>query len=673
MSNKEWNRLLFGLAVAVGLLAPALGAEPAQAVPGTAPAARLPLAAFASLPQLSQVVLSPDGQHIAALLNQPERTVLITRPVVGDQRPLAVLSTDNQKFQFNWARWVNNDRLLVSVRFAARRDFVGTVETRLLSMKADGTGLLNLVRNEGSAFNPKRPAQLQDRVIDWLPDDGRHVLVQLGAGDSPLPAVHRVNVETAERRMVRAPERNVHRWITDVQHRVRVAVREDEGDVEIRACDPDGDHWRTLWAFRRADAGVWPLGFGRDPQELFVRAEHQGRMAVFSVRLDQPGLPRSLRLAHPDLDVEGELMRSPATGEVLGLRSAGTEGEGGEARSELWHPTWRALAKAIDLALPQRGNRLLDVSSDEQRYLVYSSGNAQPGQYLLGDRRSGELVLLGDTYPALAEAPLARKLRAAIRARDGLQLDSYLTLPLGRQLGDGGAALPMVLLPHGGPTSRDDADFDSWTAFLANRGYAVLQVNFRGSDGYGTAFKSAGFQRWGLEMQDDLSDAVQWAVVQKLADARRVCIVGASYGGYAALMGLVKTPELYRCGVSFAGVSDLQDLMSYISDFVGGQAAAETMFGHAWRDRERLRATSPALQAERIRAPVLLVHGTADRSVPVDQSRDMAKALRRADKPYRYIEQEDGDHHLSLNAHRLQFFEALESFLGEHLSPLATP
>lgn len=648
---------------------PAAGEAPAQPSPP-----RLPLASFASLPLLSNLALSPDGQQIAALLNEPNRTLLITRPVNG-QQPRALLASDNQQFQFNWAHWVNNERLLVSIRFASRRQFVGTVETRLLSIKADDGTMLNLVRSapaSGSMTGATRVQQLQDRVIDWMPEDGRHVLLQLGSPDDPLPAVYKVDVNTGERRMVKTPERDVYHWFSDAQHRVRVAVSINEGVYKVRAGDPDGANWRTLWTFDSLAGTVWPLGFGLDPQELFISADHEGRRAVFSVRLDQPGLPRTLRLAHPRLDVEGSLLRSPASGEVIGLRNSGTDGESDEPRSELWDKTWRAQARAIDLALPERENRLVGISRDEQRYVLHSSGNGQPGEYFLGDRRNGDLSLIGETYPALDPAALTGKQPTTIKARDGLQLNAYLTLPPGHRRNAAAAPLPLVLLPHGGPHSRDDADFDPWTEFLANRRYAVLQVNFRGSDGYGTQFKQAGLQRWGLEMQDDLSDAVQWAVAQGIADPRRICIVGASYGGYAALMGAVKTPELYRCAVSFAGVTDLQDLIAYESDYIGGRSAAELSIGRAWGDRERLRATSPVLQAQRIQVPVLLVHGTADRVVPVEQSSDMAKALRRAGKPHQYIEQEGGDHHLSRNSHRLEFFEALERFLDAQLQPTGT-
>ena len=649
----------------------AWGASPTvqpTATPSPATATRIPVEHFARLPVLQRVALSPDGRQIAALHNQHEQTVLITRPAFNGVAKI-VLSTDNKKFFFNWIRWVNNERLLVSIRFAARRHFTGTTETRLLSVKADGSGVINLVRAEpvrGSALGHTQTQQLHDRVIDWLPEDGQHVLLALSEVEQVLPAVYKVNVDTGARQMVNSSERDIYQWVTDAQHRVRIGIRRDEHRYDILEKAPDGKAWRTLWSFdiQKEDA-VWPLGFGLDPNELYINAQHEGRAAIFSVRLDQPELPRQLRLAYPAYDVGGQLMRSPMTGEVVGLRNDGSADEGSQNRSELWAPEWRTFARSIDRALPQLSNTLIGMSSDQKTYLVYSIGNARPGEYYIGDAEHG-LQPLGSTYPGLDPNQLSGKKAVRIQARDGLALDAFLTLPQGRKLEEA-PRLPLILLPHGGPHSRDSLDFDYWTEFLANRGYAVLQVNFRGSVGRGKDFFLAGLKRWGLEMQDDLTDAVQWAVAKNIADDKRVCIVGNNYGGYAALMGLVKTPELYRCGISFAGVSDLQDLIQFKSYYVGGREAAERTIGLWWGDRERLRATSPALQAERIQAPVLLVHGTQDRTVPVDQSESMAKALRKANKPYRFIEQEDGDHDLSQPAHRLEFFRAMEAFLDEHL------
>lgn len=660
LQPRKAHRLIGACALALGcVLAPA----------GAAARERQPVDKFASLPLVSQVSLSPNGEQIAALMNIEGRTALVVQS--PGHKPKSILATDNREFHFSWARWVNDERLVASVRFASRRGFVGTVETRLLSIKADGTGAVNLVpatRVPGSMAGTLVTHQIQDRVIDWLPHDGKHLLLELVEAGSAWPAVYKVNVDTGRRSSIRSSERHVHRWLSDAQGRVRAGRWYEDGMTEVRMRSPDGNEWRSLW---RAGAGrnsVWPLGFGSDPQELFVSADHQGRRAIFSVRLDDPALARTLRAAHPKYDVAGDLLRSPKTGEVLGLRMDTDDGQAAGLRTELWSPTWRSQLMAVDLALPGRRNVLLDISHDEERYLILSSGSRQPPEYYVGNRRNGELALVAGTYPQLDPALLAGKSRVTIKARDGLPLDAYLTLPRGRTPEDGGPALPMVLLPHGGPHSRDDGDFDAWTEFLADRGYLVLQVNFRGSDGYGHEFFSAGLKRWGLEMQDDLSDGVAWAVAQRIADPSRVCIVGASYGGYAALMGAVKTPDLFRCAVSFAGVADLPDLIAFQRDYIGGADAAERMIGRVWGDRERLRATSPARQVERIQVPVLLVHGSVDRVVPVDQSADMAKALKHAGKVYRYIEQDGGDHHLSRYEHRIEFFKALESFLDEHLA-----
>lgn len=647
-------------AVLLSMLCPAALAQ--------SPPAQLPIEAFAHLPLTESLMLSPDGQRVAAFVNQSDRTLLVTRPIDAEEST-PVLTTQDKDLRFRWARWVSNERLLVSMSYASKRFDVGIVETRLVSIRFDGSGLVPLSKAPAEASSLPQ-SQFQDHIIDWLPDDGHHVLQQLN-GYGGAPAIYKLNVDDGSKQVVQEAQDYIYGWMTDAQHRLRLGLRHQLGKAEVRVRDSEDGPWRTLWKFKVSELGidranvVTPLGFGLDPQELFIRAEHEGRQAVFSVRLDQPELPRTLRLAHPTLDVDGELLRSPATGAVLGLSARLHEGSAdAESAEELWDPSWRARMRAIDRALPQRKNTLVSISRDEQRYIVHSIGNGQPGEYFLGDRKTGKLSLVGETYPDLPPAQLVGKRAVKIKARDGLSLNAYLTLPHGTA--DAGPR-PLVLLPHGGPQSRDDTQFDVQTEFLANRGYAVLQVDFRGSAGYGRAFVEAGKKRWGLEMQDDLTDARAWAVETGIADPARVCIVGASYGGYAALMGLVKTPTLYRCGVSFAGVTDLVALIEYEANYVGGAASIQEQVGWAWHDRKQLRATSPVQQAQRIEAPLLLIHGTADRVVPVEQGRDMAKALKEAGKIYRYVEQDGADHHWSRSEDRLQFFQELEKFLDLHL------
>jgi dipeptidyl aminopeptidase/acylaminoacyl peptidase len=234
-----------------------------------------------------------------------------------------------------------------------------------------------------------------------------------------------------------------------------------------------------------------------------------------------------------------------------------------------------------------------------------------------------------------------------------------LTVPAGRDA----RGLPLILMPHGGPYARDDEEWDWWAQFLADRGYAVLQPNYRGSSGFGTAFADKGEGEWGLKMQDDLDDAVDWAVKSGLADPARVCIVGASYGGYAALRAASRGGSLYKCAVSYAGVSDLGAILRYDRRFFNSGASRD------WLRRQApdLRAVSPINHAESFSIPVLIMHGKKDRTVPVAQSREMAEKLEHAGKAFTYIEQPEADHHFTREADRLQFLKELEAFLAKHV------
>jgi dienelactone hydrolase len=662
LSRRQLHRLVAAMAGTVCL--PGVGADKAdeadKPAPGE-PVERLPLAAFAQLPRMQHVELSPDGRHIACLINLDDTTVLVTRAVTGDGALTALLKTDNQRFHFRWLAWVGNDRVVASVRYASDRFQVDVTETRLLSVGRDGSNLTVLSQRRETSQG-RMNVQLQDRVIDWMPRDGQHILLAAPEGTRGYSAVYKLDVLTGKRSMVQVPRQGVGSWMTDAQHRVRIGVMQSGLSIEIVERPVDGA-FRTLWRFERyTPAEAWPLGFGANPQELWVQAWHEGYKAIFTVDLADPALPRTLRLARPGVDLDGELMRSPVTQEVIGLQHVLQEGEG-EQRADIWSPDENALVLAIDRQLPRRFNRLASFSQDAARYVVRSSGNGQPAQYYIGDRAAGTLTLLTDTYPGLPARLLVGKKAVRIQARDGLVLQAWLSRPRGAT-----GPLPLVLLPHGGPQAYDNADFDLWTELLANRGMLVLQVNFRGSAGGGIDHRLAGLKRWGLEMQDDLTDAAQWAITQQLADPARIAIVGGSYGGYAALMGVVKTPALFRCAVSFAGVGDLQALVTHQAFHFGGAADMEAQVGRIWGDGERLRATSPLQQVARIQAPMLLAHGSADAVVPVSQSRDMAQALKQAGKRCDYLELDGGDHHLSRQSHRLAFFGAMEAFLAEHLT-----
>ncbi len=616
-----------------------------------------------------RVQLSPDGKRLATLINQDGKTVLVTQDLAQADSPIvAVMSTDNRELQFNWFRWANNERLLVSMYFASKRVHTfGTVtyaqydtsETRLLSVTHDGKQVLNLIKPR--SFVGDFQAQIQDRVVDFLPDDGKHILLQMNDGErNYYPAVFKLNIETGARSEVHGARDYFTSWSVDRDHQVRVGVRRDKADYEIHVSEVGSKNWRKAWSFKAlAEDAVWPLGFGKDPNVLYVSADHQGRKAIFTVDLREPDLKRTLKLAHDKFDLDGGLVYSRKKRDYVGVNI--DLGDSNDAR--FWDTEFADSMADINDALPQRANFLSSLSADESRYFVYSSSSIKPPELYLGDRNKNTLKLFAKIYPELDAQQLVTKKSVTIQARDGLKLPGFLSLPLGVEA----KKLPTILLVHGGPQSHDDASFDSWAQFLANRGYAVLQVNFRGSTGFGNALRSAGLRRWGLEMQDDLTDAAMWIAKQGIADPQRISIVGASYGGYAALMGAAKTPELFRSAVSFAGVTDLVELGLDENKYI-----FEQQIGSLDTERERLRATSPVFLADKYKIPLLLIHGTKDRSVPYNQAVMMTKALTDAgNKSFRFVTQEHGDHHLSIYEHRLQFFKELEGFLAQNMTPKA--
>jgi dipeptidyl aminopeptidase/acylaminoacyl peptidase len=615
---------------------------------------KLPVEAFASLPALQDLQLSPDGKRFAALLNIGAHSVLITRDVAGATAN-AVAKTDNKRVAVNWFRWLNNDRIAVSLRYADRRYGVATMETRLMSYRYDGSDTVNLVK-----YDPHRDRlvpQFQDRVVDWLPEDPGHILIAADFDEVASLGVYKVDVDTGGRQRVQNFHSHVVDWITDRQHRVRVGLKFHDTQYDVIGRNADQDNWQTLWSFGSFSAqAVWPIGFGMNPDILYVKAYQDGRLAIFTVDLRDSAHKLVLKYADPSYDVGGELVYSQKTGDYIGV--ADTHGKGSY---KFWQPQYQALAAGIDAALPGTHNDIVGFSADESRYLVFASGNKRPGNYYFGDRKTHVLSDMGSTYPALRPELLAGKAALHYKTRDGLEIQAYLTLPRDAKP----QHLPTIIFPHGGPIARDDTDFDYWAEFFANRGYAVLQMDFRGSAGYGHDFMAAGLKQWGLRMQDDITDGVQALIASGVADPHRIGIVGASYGGYAALMGAVKTPDLYKCAVSFAGVSDLLELWRNNQKYTIRNVVGEQIGDY--RDRAQLEETSPRRHADRIKIPILLVHGTKDRSVPFKHSEMMADALKDAGKRYTFIELKDGDHFLSNYDLRLQLFQAMDQFLAQNL------
>jgi dipeptidyl aminopeptidase/acylaminoacyl peptidase len=317
--------------------------------------------------------------------------------------------------------------------------------------------------------------------------------------------------------------------------------------------------------------------------------------------------------------------------------------------------------------LPGYEVNLQSVTDDEQRFIVAAYNDRTPGARYVYDRKTDALVKMGDISPWLPESRMATMQPIKYQSRDGLTIHGYLTLPQGKSKN-----LPCVVNPHGGPWARDVWGYSPEVQFLANRGYCVLQMNFRGSTGFGRAFWEASFKQWGLAMQDDITDGVQWLVQQGIADPKRIAIYGASYGGYATLSGVTKTPDLYAAAVNYVGVSNLFTFMNTIPPY--WEPFRQQMYQMVGNpedpaDKARMTATSPALNADKIRTPRLVAQGARDPRVNKAESDQIVQALRVRGVDVEYMVKDNEGHGFANEENRFEFYGAMERFLAKHLKP----
>ena len=610
----------------------------------------LPVSAYGHLPMVSNVQLSPDGNRIAMLKNLKGNQVLMTYNLVNGESQ-AILQSDNIKITLNWYVWGNDDVLLISTGSLSKEGTTKYTTTRLYKYDLSTDKELSLLVKPKKSHKEKG-TQIQDNVISLMPGEPDKVLMAINFEHWSKPSLYEVNIRTKQRSRVKRYKTYIDNWYADQQGKPRITYKVDDTEISYKLFNTAGELERDLWSYEVFEQDVVNiLGFDVDPNILFIQALHQGKYAVFKIDLTDKDLNRELVFADANYDVNGSLIYSPKTGAVVGLSH-----EGDNDNKIYWDKEYLAFKQALNSALPDSDNTIISMSKDQNKYILYSSSAQRPGDYLLGNRKNKKLEFLASLYPQINTSNYATKKLVQYEARDGLNIEGYLTTPLNTPKD---AKLPAIIFPHGGPMARDYAGFDYWSELFANRGYLVFQPNFRGSSGYGYEFEMASVKGWGLAMQDDLQDATHWLIEQGLVDANKVCIAGASYGGYAALMAAVKHSDTFKCAASFAGVTDLERIIRE-----NKSKFTQKQFG---TDSDQLEATSPVNFANKINIPVLLIHGTDDQIVPVKHSQVMAAALTKQNKQVQYIEIEEANHHLSNQTHRIQTLEAMTDFFATHL------
>jgi acetyl esterase/lipase len=638
----------------------------------------VPIEYFSQLPDVSTVSLSPNGKKIASLVRvdipgQKGISAQVTDLETGKSKQ--VLFSDNTSYVIYDLYW-KDDKTLLAHGFAALNQKAwggGAVKykiraTRLLFVDSETGEVTKPFTDMFMSQFSVAPAGL-DYVVDPLPDDPDHVLMVVYSGGLKMAAglsygaVYKVNIHTGVAKPLKGQPTSFVSSYTDRQHRLRagyylkfLGLRERKFEYTVKFLDIESDKWMDLTTFEGvlSEDDLDILGFSEDPNELYVNAYHNDRRAVFKINLKDKELKKVLVHADERYDVYGSLIYSHKLKKVIGVSG------GEEADTVFFEEKFNAIKEKLKKLIPGTRNYMYEFSDDLSKFLVYSTGPTESGTYYLGQTSPLKVQALAYRYKSLTPDVLSKVQRVRYKARDGLEIEAFLTLPKGRSE----KKLPTLMFPHGGPIARDSEAFDYWAQFFASKGYAVLQMNFRGSAGQGYSHMKAGLKKWGKEMQDDVEDGARYLMDKGIADPDKIAIVGASYGGYAALMGTVRTPDFYKCAISVNGVSDVYELVLEHRAFWRNYNAVDEQIG---RDRTFLKEISPINHVDKIKAPILLIHGESDRQVEPFHSEEMHKRLQKAGKPVEYLTLPDEDHYLSIEKNRVDTFKAMDRFLDKCL------
>ena len=601
--------------------------------------------------------ISPSGKYLGALVPADGRVRLAVIDV--ESRSLNVAAAVDG-YDVDWFEWVNDDRLVFTVVDMQAGWGVQT-GFGLFAVNRDGTYFRTLAPTWQEQYNRRERFYRYTQLLSVLNDDSDDVLVVNNDGDAKHENLYRLNTRTGKKTL-KSPGMpgDISRWVVDRNGVLRAVVAIEKGTTHRVFWRPDEEaKWVLLAEANHHDARFVPIAFDGDGALIVSSNIGRNTWAIYRYDTEKKALGE-LMVGHPQVDLWGGLVVDRGKNRIVGITYQA------DRPGTAWFDEDMArLQRTIDASLPGRRNAITPAG---KRALVFSYSDTDPGSYYLFDAEARRLEQLVAVRRAIQPEAMPERRPVHYAARDGLDIPAYLTLPRGKEPRN----LPLVVSVHGGPFVHGPTW--RWTdepAYLASLGYAVLEPAFRGSTGWGSKLQAAGWKQWGRAMQDDLDDGMDWLARQGTIDPKRACIMGASYGGYAVMMGLARNPERWRCGVNYVGVTDI-NLMFDISwsdyaysDFI--KYSAKDTIGDPDKDAAMLKAASPHENAARIKAPVLMAYGAQDRRVPLVFGTKMRDALKAEGTPVEWVVYVGEGHGFMLEANRYDFYGRVAKFLAQHL------
>jgi dipeptidyl aminopeptidase/acylaminoacyl peptidase len=604
------------------------------------PMKQIPLRDFFRNPEKTAFQISPNGKYLTWMAPVNQRLNVFAREI-GNEK--AIQLTHETARDVSGYFWANNHRILFL------KDSGGDENYKLFGVNIDGSNLKPLTDFPG----------VKTQVIDDLEDIEDEVIIGLNKRNPEVFDAYRLNIVTGEMTLIAENPGNIMGWMTDHNGKLRLAITSDGVNSSILYRKEEKESFKTILTTNFRET-MSPVLFTFDNKNLYA-VSNLGRDKTAAVEFD-PETSKEIKKLYenPDFDISNigySRKRKVITSAIY---------TSWKNERHFFDEETKKIFEFLRTKLGDKEFGFTDRDKNEENYIIRTYNDRTPGAYYLFSKSTRQLEKIAEVAPWLDENELSEMKPVQFKSRDGLTIHGYLTLPDGMKPHD----LPVVVNPHGGPWARDSWGYDPEVQFLANRGYAVFQMNFRGSTGYGREFWEKSFKQWGKTMQDDITDGVRWLINEGIADPKHIAIYGGSYGGYATLVGLTLTPQLYAAGVDYVGVSNLFTFMKTIPPY--WKPMLEMMYEMVGdpgkkEDSLYLSASSPVFHADKIMVPLLIAQGANDPRVNKDESDQMVKALKERGIEVEYLVKDNEGHGFRNEENRFEFYEAMEKFLHKHI------